>query len=213
MLSALVTHSLYSSESELAQKAMSMHPEYSQMDISEEMQYLYAKARLTDDMFAALLERLEEDKLLENTVIIAYTDHYCYGLSDKDSIHMLSENNGSSILERTPAFIWYKGCENRTVEKVCQTIDWVPTIANMLGLDITQYVMGNDIFDNNYKGYAIFPDGTWLTNEAYVVNGKVRWNNGMSDEDISIMNTFVQKFYIFRLGLLCTVRKIKLKCC
>lgn len=196
--SFLITYSAhvpYSSESLLAQAALEKYPEYKMMGLSEEMQYLYAKVRLTDDMFVALLDRLDEDGLLENTVIVAYTDHYCYGLNDKQLIQKLSEANGSSILERTPAFIWYKGCESTEVDKICQTVDWVPTIANLYGLDVSPYVMGSDIFDATYEGYAIFPDGTWLTKDAYVVNGIVHWNNDMSDKEIADMNAFVQKFY------------------
>ena len=81
------------------------------------------------------------------------------------------------------------------VSTVCQTIDWLPTSANLFGQTICPYVMGNDIFDEAYAGYAIFPDGTWLTAEAYVVNGIPRWNHGMSQEEIADMNAFVQLFY------------------
>ena len=55
--------------------------------------------------------------------------------------------------------------------------------------------MGSDIFDDSYEGFAIFPDGTWLTKKVYAINGIARWNNGMSDEEIADMNNFVQKFY------------------
>ena len=197
-LSFIITYSAhvpYTADDSLVQYALEKHPEYSETEMGEELSYLYAKARLTDDMFASLLDRLEDDGLLSNTVIIAYTDHYCYGLSDKEIIHKLSESNGSTILEKTPAFIWYEGCEALEIEKVCQTIDWVPTIANLFGFDVTSYVMGNDIFDDAYQGYAIFPNGTWLTNEAYAVNGIIRWNNGISEEEIMNMNQFVQLFY------------------
>ena len=94
-----------------------------------------------------------------------------------------------------PAFIWYDGCESMEVDKVCQTIDWVPTIANLFGVDVTPYVMGNDIFDDAYAGYAIFPDGTWLTETTYAVNGIPRWNNGMTEAEIEQMNSFAETFY------------------
>lgn len=197
-LSFVITYSAhvpFDAADSLVQYALGKYPEYNVDGRNPELNALYAKARLTDDMFTALLERLEKDGLLESTVIIAYADHYCYGLSDKEIVHQLSEANGSSILERTPAFIWYEGCQSMTVDKVCQTVDWVPTIANLFGEDVTPYVMGSDIFDDAYEGYAIFPDGTWLTNEAYVVNGIARWNNGMSDAEIVDMNQFVQTFY------------------
>ena len=35
-------------------------------------------------MFARLLQELEENGELENTVIVAYTDHYTYGFKDED---------------------------------------------------------------------------------------------------------------------------------
>ena len=188
-------HVPYSADDPLVQWALSEYPEYSVDGRDPELNVIYAKARTLDDMFVRLLERLEEDGLLENTVIIAYADHYCYGMNDKQIVHELSEANGSSILERTPAFIWYEGCESMEVDKVCQTIDWVPTIANLFGMDVTPYVMGNDIFDEAYEGWAIFPNGTWLTNQVYAVNGIPRWNNGMAAEEIAQMNQFVEMFY------------------
>lgn len=188
-------HVPYSEDDPLVQWALAEHPEYDVSGRDRELNVIYAKARTLDDMFAKLLERLDEDGLLDNTAIIAYTDHYCYGLSDKEIVHVLSEANGTTILERTPAFIWYKGCESMEVDKVCQTVDWVPTIANLYGIDVSAYVMGSDIFDESYEGYAIFPDGTWLTNDAYAVNGIVQWNHGMTEEKIREMNAYVQKFY------------------
>lgn len=188
-------HVPYSKDNPLVSWALTMYPEYDIADRDPELNAVYAKARTLDDMFAVLLKRLEEDGLLQNTVIIAYADHYCYGLNDKQIVHELSEANGSSILERTPAFIWYAGCESMEVNKVCQTIDWVPTIANLFGVDVTPYVLGNDIFDDTYEGYAIFPDGTWLTSEVYAINGIPQWNTGITDEEISKMNKFVEMFY------------------
>lgn len=188
-------HVPYSYDDELVQWALEKYPKYDVKERDSELNAIYAKARTLDDMFAALLIRLEEEDLLDDTVIIAYADHYCYGLNNKNTMLKLSEENGSTILERTPAFIWYKGCESREIAKICQTIDWAPTIANFYGVDIVPYVLGNDIFDDSYAGCAIFPDGTWLTEEAYVVNGIVKWNYGMSDGDIKKMNEHVQQFY------------------
>lgn len=188
-------HVPYLADDPLVQWALSEYPEYNVEGRDFELNVVYAKARTLDDMFSKLLERLEEDGLLEDTAIIAYADHYCFGLSNKDIVYELSEANGTSILERTPAFIWYAGCESMEVNKVCQTIDWVPTIANLFGMEVTPYVLGYDIFDDSYEGYAIFPDGTWLTNEAYAINGIIQWNNGMTEEEIEEMKAHVQEFY------------------
>ena len=55
--------------------------------------------------------------------------------------------------------------------------------------------MGRDAFDPSYAGYAIFPDGTWLTDVAYVENGAVVWNNGMTEDEIAAMNAFARRFH------------------
>ncbi len=196
-VSFLITYSLhvpYSTDDPVVQYALDKYPVYRTFSNSSELNGLYAKARLTDDMFSAILDRLSEDGLLENTAIIAYTDHYCYGLTDKALVDRLSGESGK-MMECVPAFIWYAGCEPQTVDKVCQTIDWVPTIANLFGEDVSAYVLGNDIFSEEYPGWAIFPDGTWLTNEAYVVNGIVRRNEGLTSEEIAEMNSYVVDFY------------------
>ena len=197
-MSYLITYSAhlpYDLSDEVVQYAYTQYPEYNVPGRDPELNALYAKARLTDDMLKLLLERLEADGLLSNTVIIAYADHYCYSLSDQELAKRLSEENGSDILERTPAIIWYDGCESVEVDKVCQTVDWVPTIANLFGADVSAHVVGSDIFDDSYEGYAIFPDGTWLTNEAYAVNGIIHHNSGMTEDEIRAMNEYVQQFY------------------
>ncbi len=194
-LISISAHIPYDTSDPLAAYAVEKYPAYLEQEEDSEVGVLKAKARLTDDMFAVLLRRLEEDGLLKNTVIMAYADHYAYGLSDKELLQELSEEAGSGILERVPAFIWYEGCEPMEVDKVCQTIDWVPTLANMFDENVVPYVMGNDIFDPAYAGYAVFPNGTWLTKDAYVVNGLIRWNNGMTDDQICEMNEYVRSFY------------------
>lgn len=188
-------HLPFTDEDALTQTALAAYPQY---DVAEnrEVNILRAKARLTDDMFAGLLQRLEEDGILEDTVIVAFGDHYAYGLSDKDRLQQLSSEAGSDILERTPAFIYCAGSDlSMEVTKVTQITDLAPTILNLFGLDVPKEIMGNDIFADDYEGYAIFPNGTWLTNTTYMKNGILQWNHGMTEEEIAAMNAYVQNVY------------------
>ena len=180
--------------------AREQFPEYN--DLGEELSGLCAKARVTDEMFRLLLQRLEEDGLLEDTVIICYGDHYAYGLQDTELLQQKSEEAGSSILEKTPAFIWWSGCEGVTVDKVCQTVDLAPTIMNLFGLEVPKNLMGSDILDDSYEGYAIFPYTTWVKNGTYVKYGEVQWNESMTDEEIQEMNAFVQRYYYINDAIL-----------
>ncbi len=107
------------------------------------------------------MERLEEDGILEDTVIVGFTDHYAYGVQDYELLKEMTINSGSEIFERVPFFIYSPGLEHKTVEKVTSTIDIMPTIANLLGVEDRRYYIGNDVFDENYTGLVYFPNGKW----------------------------------------------------
>lgn len=175
-------------------------PEYNVY--GEELSGLYAKARLTDEMFRLLLERLEADGKLEDTVFVCYTDHYLYGLQDQELLQQKSEEAGSPILEKTPAFIWWSGCEGVQIDKVCQTVDLAPTIYNLFGMEVPKNIMGSDILDDSYPGYAIFPYTTWVKDGTYVKYGEVQWNESMTEEEIRNMNAFVQRYYYINDSIL-----------
>lgn len=195
--SYVITYSLhlpYTTEDELVQVALESYPQY---DVQEnrEVSLLRAKARLTDDMFARLLRRLEEDGILEDTVILAFADHYSYGLTDKALLQQLSEEAGNEILENTPAFLYCPGLEARTVDKVMQTTDLAPTLMNLFGLEVSDYVMGQDVFDESNRGIVVFANGSWLTAEAYMREGSLVWNHGLSQEEILEINSYVNRIY------------------
>ena len=128
-------------------------------------------------------------------MIVGYADHYCYGISNKDLVRQLSAEKGSNILEKTPLFIWYKGCTPQQVTKTCQTIDFLPTIANMYGIDLNGKVLGNDVFNSNYDGLAIFPNGTWISSETYIRNGEIINHGNMTNEEIIQTNEYIKEFY------------------
>ena len=126
-------------------------------------------------------------------------------MSDQDTLRQLSEEVGSSILERTPALIYCADFDTPvTVDKVVQITDLAPTIMNLFGFEVPTEIMGQDIFDDCYPGYAIFPDNTWLTSDAYVKNGIIMRNSGMTEDEIEQMNRYVQAIYRINDALLDT---------
>ncbi len=159
----------YSHEDE----ALEVYPEYLGKYRSEEMDSISAKARLTDDMFAALLKRLQQDHLLEDTVIIAYADHYDYTILDQDYLKELSDAENTYELSKTPFFIWAEGVDPQKITKTVNTMDIYPTICNLFGLDNQGYFLGNDVFDRSYEGYAFWQDGSWIsgTDSFYSTSG------------------------------------------
>ena len=180
--------------------ARNQFPEYN--GYGEELSGLYAKARITDEMFRLMLERLEAVGKLDDTVFVCFTDHYAYGIQDAELLQQKSEEAGSAILEKTPAFIWWPGCEGVQIDKVCQTVDLAPTVMNLFGMEVPKNLMGSDILDDSYEGYAIFPYTTWVKDGTYVKYGEVQWNESMTEEEIQQMNAFVQRYYYINDAIL-----------
>ena len=146
----------------LSYYALKKYPEYRGKYGSQEEDCARVKAKLVDDMFARLLTELESHGQLENTVIIGVTDHYTYGYKALDELYALSGVEHDLLLERTPCFVWAADCPDVTVEKTLNTSDFLPTMLNLLGYDSPYHYLGQDAFDPNYSGYALFPNGSWI---------------------------------------------------
>lgn len=149
----------------LSHWGLKKYPEFRGLTGHEEADCAFLKAKLVDDMFARLLEELEARNELENTVIIAVTDHYSYGVKDTE---MLLERSGVTddlLLEKTPCFIWGGDVPAMTVDKTLNTADVLPTVLNLLGVKTEYRYIGRDAFDESYPGYALFPDGSWISGD------------------------------------------------
>ncbi len=155
----------------LSHYALRKYPEYRGKYGSQEEDCARVKAKLVDDMFARLLAELEEKGQLENTVIIGVTDHYTYGYKNMKELYTHSGVSDDLLLEKTPCFVWSPGCPQMTVKKTLNTADFLPTMLNLLGYDSPYQYLGQDAFDPNYKGYALFPNGSWISDGVACVVG------------------------------------------
>jgi hypothetical protein len=52
------------------------------------------------------------------------------------------------------------------VTKTLNTADFLPTMLNLLGVQSPWDYIGHDAFDENYNGYALFSDGSWISGET-----------------------------------------------
>ncbi len=153
-------------------RAKENHPELIDAEMDEETNNCLILAKDTDDFFAQLLTRLYNDGLLDNTVIIAFADHYAYGFSNQELLTEYSKQVGSGYLYNVPAFIYTPGIKPQTVTKVTQSADLMPTVINLLALENTGCYIGNDAFDPSYTGIAYFDNMSWYDGSTYYVPGK-----------------------------------------
>lgn len=157
-------HLSYKYNEVLSYWGLQKYPEYRGMTGHQEEDCMYLKARLVDDMFARLLEELEAHGELENTVIVAFTDHYTYGVNDVELVLERSGVDDMLLLEKTPCFIWSADGPAVKVVKTLNTSDLLPTVLNLMGIESPYSYLGQDAFDDRYEGYALFPNGSWVSN-------------------------------------------------
>ena len=146
----------------LSHYALKKYPQYRGRYGSQEEDCARVKAKLVDDMFARLLKELDSRGQLDDTVIIGITDHYTYGYKNMEELLALSGVEDTLLLEKTPCFVWSADGPAMTVDKTLNTADLLPTVLNLMGFDSPYRYLGQDAFDPDYEGYALFPDGSWV---------------------------------------------------
>ena len=155
-------HLSYKYNEVLSHWGLKKYPQYRGLTGNEETDCALLKAKLVDDFFARLLEELEANGTLYNTVIIGVTDHYTYGYKDEESLLKLSGVNDLLLLEKTPCFIWSQDIEAVEVKKMLNTADLLPTVLNILGVESEYGYIGTDAFNAEYLGFVPFSDGSWM---------------------------------------------------
>ncbi|MDO4173500.1 MAG: LTA synthase family protein [Eubacteriales bacterium] len=191
-------HMPYSKQDSVSRYALEKYPQYEGTDECAEVDYYYAKINLLDDFFAMLLEDLEQEGLLENTVIVGVTDHYSYSMKDQARVLELSDVPVDLMVEKTPFFIWSADMdESMTVEKTLNTSDILPTLLNLFGIQSEYRYIGHDAFDPDYDGYAIFSDGSWITSDVVYEDGAVTYEfyeDASAATDLETMNQLAQRY-------------------
>ncbi len=162
-------HLPYNDEDMKVQTIKKRYPSLVDGKMDKEMNNASILAHDTDEFFRKLLQNLERDGMLENTVIIGFSDHFAYGLSDWEKMYSFGDVAAPNMLEKAPFFIYSKGMEPKKVEKVTNSLDVLPTIVNLFGLTKTKYWVGEDAFDPSYGGYVYFSNGSWYDGKLYYV--------------------------------------------
>ncbi len=144
------------------QRANELVPEY-------EGKYIYAVAGAmeTDEFIGSLLEQLEADGALDNTILVFYADHYNYYMMNDAQNMQLKGVDTMNLLQHTDFFIYSKDRAPEQVTKYTSSLDNLPTLLNLLGLPNTEGgCLGHDAFSEG-GGYVFFADGSWVDAEEY----------------------------------------------
>lgn len=157
--------------------------------------YLAAQYEL-EAAVTELLDELEAHDLLDNTLIVLAGDHVPY-----DNMEVLDELAGYELEDNFEAYkssliIWSASMKEPVeVDKVCSSIDILPTVSNLMGLDYdSRLIIGQDIL-SDAQGLVMFSNRSFITDDffynANTENVEVRNRAVVSDEQVENMKAFV----------------------
>ena len=163
-----------------------------------ELDCMKIQAKETDDMIGLLIDNLKEKGLYDNTVIVAFADHYAYTITD-ESILQTYKDTETNLINHTDCFIWSSDITPMEIQKVTSQLNILPTILNLFNLYVNpSYYIGEDILDSDYQGYVFFNDYSWYDGKRYVdASGNVVKGLPATSEYINSMsqkiNNLIQK--------------------
>lgn len=130
--------------------------------LSEEKICALSSARETDNMFKILLKKLKKDKKLDDTIIIAFSDH---------PNNVILKKNENDKLNKTVFFIYSHNMESHQINEVSSTINILPTIKNLFDLKGDYIYPACDLL-NCKNNYVIFNDYTYYDGKKILSLGE-----------------------------------------
>ena len=155
--------------------------------------------RYTDEALKYFIERLKEEGLYDNSIIVIYGDHY--GISESHNTAMAQFLGKESItpfdsmqLQRVPLIIHVPGQEGKVISKVSGQIDLKPTLLHLLGVKTNQSIeFGTDLFVQNNDPLVVMRDGSFVTND-YVYTKNICYNKQTGEPiDSTICKPYSEK--------------------
>lgn len=157
--------------------------------------YIAANVEL-DRALKKLLGYLTEKGKLDDTVIVISPDHYPYGLKTYE-LNEVSKTDRSDKFEMFhTSLILYNNAmkENKVVEKYVSSIDVLPTVYNLFGVNYdSRLLMGTDALSES-EGLVMLSDRSWINeNGSYnSMTGKfTSFKEGLPEDYVSKINAKV----------------------
>lgn len=156
--------------------------------------YLATQIEL-DRALELLINKLEEANILDDTVIVLLCDHYPYGLT-LNEINEISTYQRDAVVEinSNNLIIWNNKIKHKEITKPAMSIDVIPTVYNLFGLEYdSRLYMGKDIFSDT-NGLAFFKNRSWVTDKGTYLstkNSMTKTSEDVSKEYINEINNLV----------------------
>jgi phosphoglycerol transferase MdoB-like AlkP superfamily enzyme len=136
-----------------------------------------------------LLNKLNELGIAEDTVIIMSPDHIPYGLTYEEYDELAGRHlDPNTEYYESVCIIYCQGMEPTVVDKITCSLDILPTIHNLFGLDYdSRLLMGYDML-STAPSLVVFDNYSWLTDAGYY-NAKKR--EFIANEGVEVDSSYV----------------------
>lgn len=204
-ITTVSAHMSYAYKSGEGDKYMGL---FNDKDYDEDTKRYLSKLKITDDSLGVLLDSLQNEGILDDTVIVMYGDHYPYGLSKEDVSKIVPYDvNLYNDIEKTPFVIYNSKLSAKVFDDKTSYINLLPTLANLFDLDYdARFYMGEDILSKDYAGRVVFNDSSWIDDIAFydALNSKITYlgDKTYTTEEIQKINqTIYNKKEMSRLAI------------
>ena len=147
-----------------------------------------------DKALESLINNLEKDQKLDDTVIVIVPDHFPYGLNRKE-ISEFKKLEKDYDLHKSGLIIYNSKLKGKKINKLSSNIDVLPTLLNMFGAEYdSRFIIGQDIMSNT-NPIVIFNDQSFLINDGYYNSkkdsfyGKIN-KSALRKKQIEVYNKF-----------------------
>lgn len=163
--------------------------------------YLACQIEL-DRALERLIDELDKAGLLETTVIVLSGDHYPYGLDEGGYYDELAGHTVERNFEvyESSLILWSAAMKEPViVDKVCSSLDIMPTLCNLFGLEYdSRLFMGRDILSDS-EPLVVFRNRSFITDKVMynASTGKVTYltEEELPDKYISNMKSVVKNMF------------------
>ena len=160
-----------------------------------------------DQALEILINKLEANGTLDDTVIVITADHYPYGLTDSDIKKYANYIDDFKFdVHRNNFLIWNSEMtEPIVIDKYAYQLDALPTVLNLFGIEYdSRLLMGTDILSDS-DPLIIFNDRSWITDKGRynAVSKKfTSFGESVSNEYIEKINAIVSNKYSMSANIL-----------
>ena len=120
----------------------------------------YEKMIELDHLIGDMITELDNQGVLDNTLIVVYPDHYPYMLDHDIYEEFINIEITDKEVHRQDLIMYNPNMTPQTISTPGSTVDITPTILNMVNSDGEfKYFMGTDLFSTD-ENYVIFSDLT-----------------------------------------------------